>query len=66
MVEAVPKANFRSEAQILHAKKTGEDEYQPVSDVQLVNARVGADPDLFEMPKGYTPVKSYEELRGKR
>ena len=24
--------------------------------------RVGADPDLFEKPKGYTVVKSYAEL----
>ena len=29
-----------------------------------VNVRVGADPDLFEKPKGYTPVRSYAELRG--
>ena len=50
---------------LVHAKKTGEDEYQPVSDVQLVNVRPGADADLFEKPKGYAPVKSYEELRGK-
>jgi hypothetical protein len=55
----------RIPVRLLHAKKTGEDEYQPVSDVQLVNVRVGADPDLFEKPKGYTPVKSYGELRGK-
>jgi hypothetical protein len=55
----------RIPVRLLHTKKAGEDEYQPVSDVQLVNVRVGADPDLFEKPKGYTPVKSYEELRAK-
>ncbi|HEY6051366.1 MAG TPA: hypothetical protein VIZ58_08965 [Thermoanaerobaculia bacterium] len=56
----------RLPVRLVHAKKTGEDEYQPVSDVQLVNVRAGADSDLFEKPKGYSPVKSYEELRGKK
>ncbi|HEY6146195.1 MAG TPA: hypothetical protein VIZ69_00795 [Thermoanaerobaculia bacterium] len=56
----------RLPVRLVHAKKTGEDEYQPVSDVQLVNVRAGADADLFEKPKGYSPVKSYEELRGKK
>ena len=56
----------RIPVRLVHAKKTGEDEYQPVSDVQLVDVRVGADPDLFEKPKGYTPVKSYDELRAKK
>jgi hypothetical protein len=55
----------RIPVRLVHMRKTGEDEYQPVSDVQLVNVRVGADPDLFEKPKGYAPVKTYEELRGK-
>jgi len=54
----------RIPVRLVHARKTGEDEYQPVSDVQLVNVRVGADQDLFEKPKGFAAVKSYEELRG--
>lgn len=55
----------RIPVRLVHARKTGEDEYQPVSDVQLVNVRVGADQDLFEKPKGFAAVKSYEELRGR-
>jgi hypothetical protein len=55
----------RIPVRLVHARKTGEDEYKPVSDVQLVNVLVGADQDLFEKPKGYTAVKSYAELRGK-
>ena len=55
----------RIPVRLVHARKTGEDEYQPVSDVQLVNVRVGADQDLFEKPKGFAAVSSYEELRGR-
>ena len=55
----------RIPVRLVHARKTGEDEYQPISDVQLVNVRVGADQDLFDKPKGFAPVKSYEELRGR-
>lgn len=46
-----------------HEKKKSEDEYQPFLDVQLQEIRVGAEESLFEKPKGYTPVRSYEELR---
>jgi len=46
-----------------HERKKAEDEYEAVSDVQLADIRIGADPDLFEKPKGYKPVASYEELR---
>ncbi len=48
---------------IEHQRKKGEDEYEPASDVRLVDVRVGADASLFEKPKGYKPVTSYEELR---
>jgi hypothetical protein len=53
----------RIPVRVTHAKKAGEDDYQPVSDVQLVDVRIGADPSLFEKPKGYTAVRTYEELR---
>jgi hypothetical protein len=48
---------------IEHEKKKTDDEFQPFLDVQLTEIRVGAEESLFEKPKGYTPVKSYEELR---
>jgi hypothetical protein len=48
---------------IEHFKKRAEDDYQPFLEVQLSDIRVGADEDLFEKPKGYKPVASYEELR---
>jgi hypothetical protein len=44
-----------------HEKKK-EDDYQPFKVVELLDVRVGADPDLFEKPKGYTPARSYQEL----
>ena len=47
-----------------HEKKQAEDEFQPFLDVQLAEIRIGADPDLFEKPKGFTTVRSYEELKG--
>jgi hypothetical protein len=46
-----------------HEKKKSDDEYQPFLDVQLTEVRVGADESLFEKPKGYAAVQSYEELR---
>jgi hypothetical protein len=46
-----------------HVKKKTEDEFQPFLDVQLTEIRIGADESSFEKPKGYTPVKTYEELR---
>lgn len=47
---------------IEHAKKDTTDEYQPFTDTQLLDVRLGAPPKLFEPPKGYTKVGSYEEL----
>jgi hypothetical protein len=47
---------------IEHAKKDPRDEYQPFTDTQLLDLRVGAPAKLFEPPKGYTKVSSYEEL----
>jgi hypothetical protein len=47
---------------IEHAKKDQSDEYQPFTMTELLDVRVGADPKLFELPKGYTPVQSYPEL----
>jgi hypothetical protein len=47
---------------IEHAKKDAGDEYQPFTDTQLLDVRVGAPPTLFEPPKGYEKVSSYEEL----
>ena len=51
----------RLPVKIEHEKKK-EDESQAFRTVQLLDVRIGADPDLFEKPKGYTPVRSYSEL----
>jgi hypothetical protein len=45
-----------------HEKKDATNQWQTVSDTLLLDVRIGADPDLFEKPKGYAPVKSYSEL----
>ncbi len=47
---------------IEHAKKDQGDEYQPFTTTELLDIRVGADPDLFGKPKGYTEVKTYQDL----
>jgi hypothetical protein len=47
---------------IAHAKKDQGDEYQPFTTTELLDVRVGADPDLFEKPKGYAEVKTHQEL----
>ncbi len=47
---------------IEHTKKDPGDEYQPVTDTQLLNIRVGAPARLFEKPGGFAAVKTYEEL----
>lgn len=47
---------------IEHAKRDTADEYQPFTDTQLLDIKVGASPKLFEPPKGYTKVSSYAEL----
>lgn len=45
-----------------HEKRT-QDGYEPFKVVELLDIRIGADPDLFEKPKGYRPVRSYQELQ---
>lgn len=47
---------------IEHAKRDGEDEYQPFTDTQLLDVKAGADEKLFEPPKGYASVDTYEKL----
>lgn len=47
---------------IEHSKKDSSDELQPFTDTQLLDLQVGAPPRLFEPPKGYTTVASYEAL----
>jgi hypothetical protein len=47
---------------IEHAKKDQGDEYQPFNTIELLDVRPGADPDLFEKPKGYTQAKTYQDL----
>jgi hypothetical protein len=48
---------------IEHAKKDQGDEYQPFMVTELLDVRVGADPDLFEKPKGYAVVTNEAELQ---
>jgi hypothetical protein len=45
-----------------HAKRDRNDEYQPFTTTELLDVRAGADKKLFELPKGYTKVSSYEDL----
>jgi hypothetical protein len=52
----------RLPVRVEHEKKDATNQWQTVSDTQLLDVRIGADPELFEKPKGYTPVKSYSEL----
>ena len=52
----------RLPVRVEHEKKDAAYQWQSVSDTQLLDVRIGADADLFEKPKGYTPVKSYSEL----
>ena len=52
----------RLAVRIQHEKKDQGDEYQPFTDTQLLDVKVGAPPGLFEPPKGFSPVKSYEDL----
>ena len=46
-------------------RKHSEGEERASSDVRLADIRVGAANELFEKPKGYTPVASYQELKGR-
>jgi hypothetical protein len=52
----------RLPVRVEHEKKNAGNEWVTVSDTQLFDVRIGADPDLFAKPKGYTPVKAYSEL----
>ncbi len=47
---------------IEHAKKDADDESQPFTTTELLDVRVGAAPSLFEKPKGFAEVKSYQDL----
>jgi len=47
---------------IEHSKKDPKDEYQAVTDTQLVDVRLGAPAKLFEKPDGFTAVRKYEDL----
>lgn len=51
----------RLPVRVEHEKKDA-GQWVAVSDTQLLDVRIGADPDLFEKPKRYTPAKSYSEL----
>jgi hypothetical protein len=52
----------RLPVRIEHMKKDKNDEYQPFQATELLDVRAGADPDLFEKPRGYQEVKAYEDL----
>lgn len=47
---------------IEHQKRDQNFEYQPFTQTELLDVRIGADEKLFEKPKGYRPVASYAEL----
>ena len=47
---------------IQHSKKDARDEYQAFTDTQLLDVQVGAPEKLFEPPKDYEKVASYEDL----
>lgn len=47
---------------IEHEKKDAKDEMQPFASSELLDIRPGVKDDLFEKPKGYTAVSSYEAL----
>jgi hypothetical protein len=53
----------RLPVRIEHEKRDKGSEYQPFSDTQLLDVRVGADDELFEKPKGYRPAASYDDLK---
>lgn len=53
----------RLAVRIEHLKKSGDDEYQPFTDTQLLDIRVGAPEGLFVKPEGFKPVSSYSELQ---
>ncbi|MGH9368875.1 MAG: hypothetical protein ACRD3M_14515 [Thermoanaerobaculia bacterium] len=45
-----------------HAKKDPNDEYQSVTDTELLDVRLGAPARLFEKPEGFALAQTYEEL----
>lgn len=47
---------------IEHVKKDENDESQPFTTTELLDVRIGAAPDLFEKPRGFTEVKTYQDL----
>ena len=49
---------------IEHSKKDSGDEFQPFTDTQLLDVKEGADEKLFQPPKDYAKVDSYEKLSG--
>lgn len=49
----------------IRIERRGKRDEGDTSDVRLTDIRVGADKELFEKPKGYTPVASYQELKGR-
>jgi hypothetical protein len=51
----------RIPVRVEHEKKKDE-ELAPFKVVELLDIRIGADPELFEKPKGYVVVKSYQDL----
>lgn len=52
----------RLPVRVEHEKRDATNQWQLVTDTQLLDVRIGADADHFEKPKGYTAVKSYSEL----
>ncbi len=52
----------RLAVRIEHLKRDPNDEFQPVTDTQLLDMRLGAPSKLFEKPEGFAAVKTYEEL----
>jgi len=55
----------RLPVRIEHSKKDAGDEYQAFTDTQLLDVQVGASEKLFEPPKGYEKVDSYEKLESR-
>jgi hypothetical protein len=51
----------RLPVKVEHEKKKDE-ELAPFKVVELLDVRIGADPELFEKPEGYVVVKSYSDL----
>lgn len=47
---------------IEHSKKDPKDQFQAVTDTQLVDVRLGAPAKLFEKPGGFTAVRQYADL----